>query len=59
MLATRTPESGAIMKNSLPTKLAVPALAFACGPTQAQAPTGNAELAAAQAAFGELVWWRI
>jgi hypothetical protein len=47
------------MKNSLPTKLAVPALAFACGPTQAQAPTGNAELAAAQAAFGELVWWRI
>jgi hypothetical protein len=45
------------MKNDLPTRLAVLALAFACGP--AQAPTGYAELAAAQAAFGELAWWRI
>ena len=45
------------MKNHLPPGLAVLALAFACGP--AQALTGYAELAAAQAAFGELVWWRI
>jgi hypothetical protein len=43
--APRTPPSGAVMKDNLPTRLAVLALAFACGP--------------AQAAFGELVWWRI